>query len=49
MIFMDHKIIIETERLLMSDAETMQHYPDPKNEISYAYAISGKEWENLFY
>ena len=61
---MDHKIIIETERLLlreyslddfdalyeiMSDPETMQHYPDPTNEISYAYAISRKEWENLFH
>ena len=32
---------------ILSDPETMQHYPAPKNEISYAYAISRKEWEKV--
>ena len=32
---------------IMSDAETMQHYLDPKNEISYAFAITREEWEKL--
>ena len=25
----------------------LKEYPDPKNEISYAYAITRKEWEEL--
>ena len=25
----------------------VKEYPDPKNKISYAYAISREEWEKL--
>lgn len=30
---------------IVSDIETMQHYP--KNTISYAYAITREEWEKM--
>lgn len=26
----------------------VKEYPDPKNEISYAYSITREEWHNLF-
>ena len=26
----------------------VKEYPDPKNEISYAYSIIREEWRNLF-
>ena len=25
----------------------VKEYPDPKNEVSFAYAITRKEWEEL--
>ena len=26
----------------------VKEYPDPENEISYAYSITREEWRNLF-
>ena len=32
---------------LANGMKKVKEYPDPKNEISYAYAITRREWEEL--
>ena len=45
--YMKYTNIASYSTALANGMKKVKEYPDPKNEISYAYAITRKEWEEL--
>lgn len=46
--YMKYTNVASYSTALSIDMKKVKEYPDPKNEISYAYAITRKEWESLY-
>ena len=45
--YMKYTNVASYSTALANGMKKVKEYPDPKNEISYAYAITRKEWEEL--
>ena len=45
--YMKYTNVASYSTALSNGMKKVKEYPDPKNEISYAYAITRKEWEEL--
>ena len=45
--YMKYTNVASYSTALSIGMKKVKEYPDPKNEISYAYAITRKEWEEL--
>jgi RimJ/RimL family protein N-acetyltransferase len=45
--YMKYTNVASYSTALANGMKKVKEYPDPKNEISYAYAITRREWEEL--